>query len=241
MKIKKFFIILLFISLFAGFNFEGQKSSNKREGNNAPENVVALVKKIVKDVSYRQSSEQSDWEIAKTGDRLNDGGEVKTGSKSLALVLFTDGSGLLRVRENSILHIYGTKKEKSMDKNTFIQKGLIGFEVNKQAPDEEFKFTTPTVVASIRGTSGFLEYSDQDSTFTLFLSTGSAGIYSESDCDSVSAGNTIVIKSNGQCISRPQSLDDIKTYNATNQTNIKSININTNKGNVEIKYYGPKN
>lgn len=236
MKKAKFLLAIVFVPLMLAFNYE----RNNGDLENAAGSTVAYVKMIVKDVTYRKTSEQNDWDLAKTGTLLNDGGEVKTGSKSLALVQFVDGSGLLRVRENSVLHIYGNKKEKAMDKNTIVDKGLIGFEVNKQAPDEDFKFTTPTVVASIRGTSGFLEYSE-DSTFTMYLGSGSAGLYSKSDCDSVAAGNTIVIRSNGQCISRIATTEDVNTNNAANQTTIRKIKIRTNKGEVNIEYYGPSN
>jgi len=240
MKKIKFLIAIVFIPLLLAFNSDGHKTTNKNDLEIVPAKTVAYVKMIVKDVTYRKTSEQTDWDLAKSGSLLSDGGEVKTGSKSLALVHFVDGSGLLRVRENSVLHIYGTKKEKSMDKNTIVDKGLIGFEVKKQAPDEDFKFTTPTVVASIRGTDGFLEYSE-DSTFTMYLGSGSVGLYSKSNCDSVDAGNTIVIRSNGQCISRLGTTEDISKNNAANQTTIKKIKIKTNKGEVNIEYYGPGN
>jgi hypothetical protein len=39
--------------------------------------------------------------------------------------------GMLRFRENSILHVYGNKKEKAMDKNNYNSKRVDGFEVNK--------------------------------------------------------------------------------------------------------------
>jgi len=52
---------------------------------------VALVKKIVKDVTYKKAG-VSDWDVAKSGVPLKDGEQVKTGAKSLALILFTDGS-----------------------------------------------------------------------------------------------------------------------------------------------------
>ncbi len=240
MKKIKILVAIVFVPLLLAFNSEGEKTTDKKDAGNVPANTVAYVKMIEKDVTYRKTSEQSDWDLAKTGTLLNNGGEVKTGSKSLALVHFIDGSGLLRVRENSVLHIYGTKKEKTMDKNTIIDKGLIGFKVEKQAPDEDFKFTTPTVVASIRGTDGFLEYSE-DSTFTMYLGSGSAGLYSKSDCDSIAAGNTIVIRSNGQCISRIGTVQDINKNKAANQTTIRKVKIKTNKGEVNIEYYGPGN
>ena len=239
MKNIKFLSIILFIPLLAAF-YQGDGLSENVTGlKPAPNDPVALVKKIVMDVKYKKTSNQDDWDLAKTGTPLDDGGEVRTGEKSLALVLFLDGS-LLRVRANSILHIYGKKKEKAMDKNTFIQKGLVGFDVKKQSADEEFKFTTPTVVASIRGTSGYLQYSE-DSTFTMYLASGSAGLYAQSDCDSIAAGNTVVIRSNGQCISRVATQQDENTNDQTNKSVIKKIKIRTNKGEVNIEYYGPGN
>jgi hypothetical protein len=238
MKKIKLLTILVLVPIILAFIYEEKNSGGKAETKSAPGNTVAFVKKIIKDVTYRKTSAQSDWDLAKTGTTLEDGGEVKTGDKSLALVYFIDGSGLLRVRENSILHVYGNKKDKAMDKNTYIQKGLIGFEVNKQSPQEEFKFTTPTVVASIRGTEGFIQYSE-DSTFTMYLDKGSAGLYGSQNCDSLSAGSTIVVSSKGQCIYRNQDPNDKNKFNETNKTVIKKIKIKTNKGEVNIEYYGP--
>jgi len=236
---KLILIILPFILAF----YSGDENNNKK-GSNLPENTpVALVKKIVKDVTFRKASDVSEWESAKTGLPLYDGGEVKTGFKSLALIFFTDNSGILRVRENSILHIYGERKDKSMNKNTFVQKGLIGFDVRKQGEDEEFKFTTPTVVASIRGTDGFLEY-DEDSTFTMSLNSGFASLQyvGTGGCtDSLSAGSTIIINANGVCDTREQNDDDLNKSNLAQGSEVKKIRINTNKGKVEIQYYAPKN
>lgn len=159
---------------------------------------VALIKKVVKDVTFRLDGESDDWEDAKAGIPLKDGHEVKTGFKSLALVLFTDGSGVLRVRENSVLQIYGEKEENRFDKNTYIDKGEVGFEVSKQE-DEEFKFTTPTVVASIRGTAGFVGVNDDSST-TIMCSRGLIELNAtlgQRQASSLSGGSTARIGTDG--------------------------------------------
>ncbi|MCL6100700.1 MAG: FecR domain-containing protein [Bacteroidetes bacterium] len=229
-------LILAFtLPLLVGF-ISGGKSSTPSD------TPVALVKKIVKDVKYR-NEKVSDWEAAKTGLPLKDGEEVKTGSKSLALILFTDGSGLLRVRENSILHIYGQKENQKMNKNTFVQKGLIGFDVKKQAENEEFKFTTPTVVASIRGTGGFLDYSD-DSTFTMSLDSGDVSL----NFTGVGGGSgrlhsrrTVTINSRGQFNFREQNDSDRNKSYQTRQTDVKKLIIKTDGGDLQINYYGNEN
>lgn len=239
MKIK-LIVLLLFLPLLLAFNLE-EKKNNDGQKLSPSDNPIALVKKVHKDVNYRKNADQSEWEKAIIGLILSDGNEIKTGVKSLALILFTDGSGLLRVRENSILHIYGEKKDKKLNKDAFIQKGLIGFDVNKQSEDEEFKFTTPTVVASIRGTSGFLEY-DEDSTFTMSLDLGNALLNftgPQGGQGTLSSGNTVVITSDGNFQFRQQSQDDKDKSNMTRQSNVKKLILKTNQGDYEIEYYAP--
>ncbi|MCX7797277.1 MAG: FecR domain-containing protein [Melioribacter sp.] len=237
MRTNLFLLILVsYFSLTLVLKSEDIKSIGAEATANSP---VAVVKKVFKDVDYRKSSQQSDWQKASVGLILNDGNEVKTGSKSLALILFTDGTGLLRVRENSILHIYGEKKQQRLDKNTFIQKGLISFDVNKLSENEEFKFTTPTVVASIRGTSGFLEYTE-DSTFTMSLDSGSAHLSflgPQGGEGILQEGNTVVITNDGNFQFRAQSPEDINKANDSKKTTIKKVIIKTQRGNIEIEYY----
>ncbi len=202
---------------------------------------VALVKKIIKDVTYKKAG-VSDWELAKTGLPLKNDEEVRTGSKSLALILFSDGSGLLRVRENAILHIYGAKDGKKLNKNTDIEKGLIGFDVKRQG-DEEFKFTTPTVVASIRGTSGFVDVDDNKNT-TFFLESGTVEIESRKDekkSGTVTGGNTAKIDSEGNIIINPNSDEDIKKNDQTRSLTTKKVFIKTNRGTVVLEYYSSGN
>lgn len=238
MRIK---LLLLFILLPAIITFSFDKTFIKEKNSNQPENSVAYVKKVHKEVDYRKST-QTDWEKAVIGMVLYNGNEIKTGFKSLALIHFTDGSGLLRVRENSILHIYGEKKNKNLNKNAFLQKGLIGFDVKKQSEDEEFKFTTPTVVASIRGTSGFVEYTE-DSTFTMTLDSGTALLNflgPQGGEGTLTQGNTIVITSDGNFYFHQQTDEEKNKSEETKRTNVKKLIIRTNQGTVEVEYYAPE-
>lgn len=231
MKIVNSFIFVFCVTcIFAGTNILS-----------VDDTPIALIKKIIKDVTYR-NDDASDWEIAKTGIPLADGQEVKTGFKSLALILFTDGSGLLRVRENSILHIYGEKEDDRVSKNTFIQKGKLGFEINKQE-NEEFKFTTPTVVASIRGTSGYFDI-EGDSSTTVVCETGlielqaSAGL---KQSGSLSAGNAANINKNGEINFGTITNDQQDQLDQTKKTKTKKIKIDTKNGVIEIEYLQDEN
>ncbi len=236
---KKSLLTICIISavvFFGGSNHPGEKE------NKPADSPVALVKKIVKDVNYRTAIDKSDWELAKTGQPLYDGGEVKTGVKSLALILFSDGSGLIRVRENSILHIYGKTEDKRLNKDAFLEKGLIGFDVTKQE-EEEFKLSTPTVVASIRGTNGFFDYMDHDSTTVLFVNDGDVDfIHTGSGKNgSVSSGMAAIITSNGSITYDSTSSSYKNKYNYSQTTNSREVIIKTKKGDIKIKFYSNDN
>ena len=208
--------------------------------NKPADTPVALIKKVVQDVTYKKA-DMEDWEDAKVGIPLNDGEEVKTGFRSLALVLFTDGSGILRVRENSILHIYGEKQEKSLDKNTFIEQGKVGFEVSKQDEDEEFKFTTPTVVASIRGTEGLIYVTTGATNF--YLHRGSAFLQAtmgSQQSGTIGANQVVTIDSTGNMNIIEATQQNMDDFTQSLQVETEKVKIETDTHKLEIEYFPPE-
>jgi hypothetical protein len=200
-----------------------------------PAGPVAIIKKVVNDVRFK-TADKSGWDAAKVSQVLSDRDEIKTGSKSLAIILFTDGSGQLRVRENAVLQIYGQKDNKQLNKNTLLQSGSVSFDVNKQA-DEEFKFTTPTAVASIRGTGGLLG-ANQDST-TLVLEHGQVlfnSLLPGGGGGTINGGQTGTINRNGQFSFRQSNQNDLNQLNAGKQVNTKKVKIKVGNKILEIEY-----
>lgn len=198
---------------------------------------VAIMMKVVKDVTFKRAS--ADWSTAKIGAALSTNDEIKTGSQSLALIKFTDNS-ILRVRENSTLKIYADKTDKDISKNTYIDKGKVGFQVNRQG-NEEFKFTTPTMVASIRGTEGILEIGDFGTLFALL--SGSANIQAtqgERQSGTVTSGFYVTVSNNGQITLNPvannQQIQNQLQNNNNQQPPPKRLIIKTNIGDIIIEY-----
>jgi len=227
MKYNRLFIVLIVLTAFVSIGFVLQ------DNNETP---IALIKKIIKEVSYK--TDASDWEAAKTGIPLKSGEQIKTGFKSLALVLFTDGTGLLRVRENSIMYIYGDREGKKINKNTFIEKGLIGFDINKQDA-EEFKFTTPTAVAAIRGTAGYVEVGSDSST-TIVCDHGKIEVQSligEKKKAVVEGGAALSIRPDGQMLKGEISTEEGSKLDKSKKTKVKKISIETEQGTIEIEFY----
>lgn len=131
-------LILAFIIIIGAYGFISNTMS------------LAIVTKTIKSVTKKAAT--TDWANVVKGEFLMAGDQLKTGKKSLAIVKFADNS-ILRVREQSQLTVLGEGAKGSMIKSAHLTGGGIGFDVKKQQ-NEQFRLTSPTSVASIRGTRG---------------------------------------------------------------------------------------
>lgn len=200
-----------------------------------PPASVGVLTKIIKQVDYKPY-EVGNWDEAKLGSVLNDGDEIKTGDRSLALIKFLDNS-LLRVRENSIVTILGSKEESRINKTAVIQEGSVGFEIEEQG-EGEFKFTTPTAVASIRGTDGYFEV-EKISTL-LFVGSGAVEIQpNEGNRQSgvVQENQVAVVDAQGKLEIRAATDNEKKKFNAISKENVKQIKLRTESGEEYIIEY----
>jgi hypothetical protein len=221
---KKYIICLIIILFTVQLNAEsGEK-----------DNPIAIVKKVVKNVQHKNAD--TDWVKSTVGTPLYDHGEIKTDSKSLALVLFTDGSGTLTVRENSILHIYGAKSGKLLNKDTNIEKGTIGFSKDKNN-EGEFKFTTPSAVASIRGTTGVLDVNENVTIFIIQHGSGTIVTRDNQCLKEVKDGFTAIIDNSGQCTLRESTEEEKNLVKNSQLTSMKELRIKTNYGDLKIEYF----
>jgi len=223
-KINFLFVVIILVA-FGATNFAATPRG---------ESPIAIVMKIVKDVNFKKVD--GNWNTTKIGQPLSTGDEIKTGAKSLALVKFTDNS-ILRVRENCSIKIYADKNDKQISKNTYIEKGGVNFEVTKQQQNEEFQFTTPTMVASIRGTKGFLQVGDEGT--ILILEEGAIdykSLVGEQTKGNVTGGNSVIFYNTGQVTVATISPDQQKQLENSKKTNTKKIIIKTNQGDMIIEY-----
>jgi len=123
------------------------------------EQVIGVVSKVILDVTHKPTGQ--DWAAAVRGQALSQGHALRTGEKSVAIIKFKDNS-LLRLREMSEVTLNGNQTGQSLSKSVDLLNGVIGFSVSKQRAGEEFRFSTPTSVASIRGTAGSLSRGASD-------------------------------------------------------------------------------
>ena len=127
--------------------------------------IQAVLVKVVRDVE-KKGSEAKAWTKALSNDQLKAGYEIKTLKGSAALISFLDNSKIV-VRENSLVQIKGQVQGKQIiDRDVYMERGKLQFEVKKQEA-EQFRFTSPISVASIRGTGGEIDSYGGDSAWAL--------------------------------------------------------------------------
>ena len=90
-------------------------------------------------------------ENVKRGTKLYTGAILIAKEKSYASLLFVDDRSMIRVRPNSILTVNGQREKNNIAKNISLEVGTIFAQITKQKTG--FQVTTPTSVASVKGTS----------------------------------------------------------------------------------------
>lgn len=167
--------------------------------------IQAILVKVINKVE--KNAPTKGWTKAVTFDQLKSGYEVKTDQKSFAIIKFLDESKLV-VREKSIAQIKGEVQGRQiLDRQVHMTKGNIQFSVTK-GEKEQFRFTSPISVASIRGTSG--EWGQTDSVTQYVMLTGLLNLLNlnSNRSEDVGAGQTGITDINGNLFVRPSTNDE---------------------------------
>jgi hypothetical protein len=154
---KRFFFGMLCTAAIGGWYCPPDLSAQTQQ-------TVGVLSKVILDVSHKETGKA--WAKAQRGETLESGDGVMTGERSTAIIKFKDNT-LLRLRERSRATVTGTSTSGAFSKEVNMESGAVGFDVKKQESNEEFRFTSPTSVASVRGTSGYFAMSDSVDTLTV--------------------------------------------------------------------------
>ncbi len=95
-------------------------------------------------------SDENEPEEVKKGTVLYDGDKIRTEEASFCAIKFIDDKSLLRIKENSTCVIEGEREEDHINKNIIVEIGSFFTSLFKQRG--KFTVTTPTSVASVKGT-----------------------------------------------------------------------------------------
>ncbi len=184
------------------------------------EPVEALVVRTVRDVERRAGAGGA-WADAVRLDRLLSGYQVRTGPESLTVVEFADETKLV-VRERSLLEIRGrVEAGRIASREVEVTEGNVAFSVTKR-PEEDFRFTSPTGVASIRGTEGGFDYEPGTDASWCVITEGTARMTNAVSGEEVmvEAGRTAIARADGTIELRRSTPEDLRraSLEATGQT-----------------------
>ncbi len=112
---------------------------------------LAMVAKIRGEVTFRRENETSFKNTAKPGTILGDGDVVKTGKESFVALIFLDDKSQVKLLESCDLEIRGERVRNKINKDLSMNFGQLKAEISDQRRGE-FRISTPTSVASVKGT-----------------------------------------------------------------------------------------
>jgi hypothetical protein len=130
---------------------------------------------------------------ARKGMVLYDGDKIVTSASSICMIKYTDDKSLLRIKANSSCIVEGKKEAEKIDKNIVVQFGT--FFVDLFRPKGRFTVTTPTSVASVKGTKWWII---QESPTKYIVVEGMIDCENKAGKFLVKAGQTAVFTSDSE-------------------------------------------
>jgi hypothetical protein len=124
--------------------------------------TIAVVIKSRGSISLVRNKKASDQKVGR-GFRLQDSDKLVTQKNSFAAVRFIDDASLVRIRESSTCTILGKKEQNKVSKNIYLEAGTLFARVTQQKG--KFEVSTPTSVASVKGTKFIVEQRLDGGTF----------------------------------------------------------------------------
>ena len=131
--------------------------------------------------------------------------------------------------------VTGSMNGSAFSKSVEMKSGVVGFNIKKQQTGEEFRFSSPTSVASIRGTGG--SFSTAEAADTLIVTEGTIVFTNSSSSLSVNvaAGSTGISKPDGTIVTRPSTPEEKaaaeQAARPTDQDNRLEFDLRDGRGN----------
>ena len=131
------------------------------------EDVIAYFSEVGGKVKVTNTSISKNTQ-GKIGMLLNPGDMIITGEESYASIVFQDDGSRVKLGENATLTLNTRRKKLTLKKKLFLKAGRLWARVAKRR-GTEFQVTTPTSVASVKGTRFILEEGKNGTTWLWVL------------------------------------------------------------------------
>jgi len=137
--------------------------------DDANDGSLAVVTTAVGKVEVQ--TDATSWTAASRGTRLFAENKIRVAAGGSGLVRFWDGS-IIRLGEKSEAKILGKRdgNETVADRQVEFSLGNISFDVKKR-DGQEFKFSSPTAVAAIKGTEGTVDATNSGTELAIVASS----------------------------------------------------------------------
>ena len=119
---------------------------------------IALATKVKGTVLYKKKKEKQLKNDLKVGVDLYNSDYIKTGEDGFAKYVYLDDGTQIKVHNNTEVYVHGELSRRSILKQLKVKDGTVKLDIKKQNVDE-FTVITPTSVASVKGTSFWLDCS----------------------------------------------------------------------------------
>jgi hypothetical protein len=121
----------------------------------AAQDVIAFFGEVKGEVTVTRAN-PGKTEPARIGMFLHPGDGIKTGAESYTSIIFQDDGSRVKLDPNTSLTLQATRQKKKLSKKMSLGVGKMWAKVSKKQ-GTDFQVTTPTSVASVKGTSFGLE------------------------------------------------------------------------------------
>lgn len=129
----------------------------------AGDQALAVIIKAKGSVLY-QAPGAAEWAPAGAGQAILPGGQVKTEADGLAMVKFLSDGSMMKLKPQT--HLTFEAREKG---GLLLSMGAALFDVKKTASKDKFTVTTPTSVATVKGTSFWVTSRGDSASTTVCL------------------------------------------------------------------------
>ena len=209
-------------------------------GNAAVEPVAVVIKARGKVFLVQAKGGRKKGRSVKRGQRILPGQSIFTKAKSFVIVRFIDNGGVVRIQANSLCRFDGKRVKRNLAKNIYLEVGTVFSKIFKNKGG--FRVTTPTSVASVKGTAFWTKQKFKGPTY-YFGEEGVVEISNGSGVALLKAGMTgYVLSPNSKPIvrktrkgekpvleSEDQSLDEFDLEFEDANGNIKSLKFKIRK------------
>ena len=123
---------------------------------------IAVATKVKGSVLYKKKQEKQKQpkNQLKKGADLHNSDHIITGQDGFAKYVYLDDGTQIKVHNNTEVFVRGEESRRSILKQLKVNDGTVKLDIKKQTADE-FTVITPTSVASVKGTSFWLDCSEK--------------------------------------------------------------------------------